>query len=250
MSNFSPPNLIRKKDTEITSRQIFDIKLKSNDFNNIILNELNGFKSIFYLKNKKLHQFFFLTKKKQEYDILKNYEIIYLDTNLNHTSLICLSSNGCIFSINYDTNKVIYFSNLDFNKFIIPNVIINKKRNFFGKKTTKEKNNFDNLNHIYNIFCNNSSDKLVLNLNKFILFWYKNNYSSNNNLEYNNIIPNNKIEPVSGTIYSIIKDNEIEKISLNKNDVNINNLNEGVCVTFVNNFFFGKSYKNFLCSFS
>ena len=245
MSNFSPPNLIRKKDTEITSRQIFDIKLKSNDFNNIILNELNGFKSIFYLKNKKLHQFFFLTKKKQEYDILKNYEIIYLDTNLNHTSLICLSSNGCIFSINYDTNKVIYFSNLDFNKFIIPNVIINKKRNFFGKKTTKEKNNFDNLNHIYNIFCNNSSDKLVLNLNKFILFWYKNNYSSNNNLEYNNIIPNNKIEPVSGTIYSIIKDNEIEKISLNKNDVNINNLNEGVCVTFVNNFFLGSHTRIF-----
>ena len=77
----------------------------------------------------------------------------------------------------------------------------------------------------------------MANLNKFILFWYKNNYSSNNNLEYNNIIPNNKIEPVSGTIYSIIKDNEIEKISLNKNDVNINNLNEGVCVTFVNNFF-------------
>ena len=114
MSNFSPPNFIRKKDTEITSRQIFDIKLKSNDFNNIILNELNGFKSIFYLKNKKLHQFFFKKKKKQEYDILKNYEIIYLDTNLNHTSLICLSSNGCIFSINYDTNKVIYFSNFKF----------------------------------------------------------------------------------------------------------------------------------------
>ena len=92
---------LKKKNIELTTRRIFDIKLKSNDFNNIILNEVNGFQNIFYLKNKKIYQLLLRKKKKQELDILKNQEIIFLTTNLNHDSLICLTNNGCIFSINY-----------------------------------------------------------------------------------------------------------------------------------------------------
>ena len=178
---------LKKKNIELTTRRIFDIKLKSNDFNNIILNEVNGFQNIFYLKNKKIYQLLLRKKKKQELDILKNQEIIFLTTNLNHDSLICLTNNGCIFSINYETFKIKYFSNLDFNKFIIPNVIAPKKRSFSFSKKTSDKNNYSNLNYIYNIFCNNSSDKVVLNLNKYILFWYQNNYNIDNNNINNNI---------------------------------------------------------------
>ena len=238
-----------KKNTEITTRKIFDIKVKSNDFNYIILNELNGFQTIYYLKNKKLHQLFLKTKKRQEYEILKNYEIIYLDTNLNHDSLICLTSNGCIFSINYETHRIIYFSNLDYNKFIIPNIISPKKRSFsFSRKNSARNNSFENLNHINNIFCNNSSDKIVLNMKKYILFWYQNNYNTKNNSE--NL---NKIESVSGTIYSIIKDNELEKCGIisNPRNKNINILskniivNDGVIAIFANNFFLGSHTRIF-----
>ena len=254
---------LKKKNIELTTRRIFDIKLKSNDFNNIILNEVNGFQNIFYLKNKKIYQLLLRKKKKQELDILKNQEIIFLTTNLNHDSLICLTNNGCIFSINYETFKIKYFSNLDFNKFIIPNVIAPKKRSFSFSKKTSDKNNYSNLNYIYNIFCNNSSDKVVLNLNKYILFWYQNNYNIDNNNINNNIELGNKIENVTGTIYSIIKDNEIEKLGLKKekNNLNINNnkmnininsnlkeyeiINEGVETVFANNYFLGSHTRIF-----
>ena len=147
------PNYSSKKNIEVTTRIIFDIKIKTNNINYIILNELNGFQSIFYLKNKKLEQLFLKTKKKKEIEILKNYEIIYLDSNLNHNSLICLASNGCIFSINYESHRIIYFSNLDFNKFIISNVIFSKKRSFsFSRKSSNKTNTNDNLNPIYNIY--------------------------------------------------------------------------------------------------
>ena len=249
-------NIYHKKNLEVTTRKIFDIKKKTNDFNCIVLNELNGFQTIYYLKNKKIQQLFLKTKKKQELDILKNYEIIYLDTNLNHDSLICLTSNGCIFSINYETHRIIYFSNLDFNKFIVPNVISIKKRSFsFSRKNSARNTSSDNLNHIYNIYCNNSSDKIVLNLKKYILFWYQNNY----NIKSNNIDNLNKIDSVSGTIYSLIKDNELEKCGILNNTKNkviniYSNLysivSEGVIAIFANNFFFGESYKNFLCYIS
>ena len=130
MSNIYSQNIIRKKNIELTTRKIFEIKQKTNEFSNVILNELNGFQNIFYLKNKKIFQFFLQKKKKQELDFLKNYEIIYLTTNSTHNSLICLSNNGCIFSINYATFQIKYFSNLDFNKFIIPNIITPKKSSF------------------------------------------------------------------------------------------------------------------------
>ena len=262
MSNINLQNIIRKKNIELMTKKIFDIKLKSNDFNNIILNELNGYQTIFYLKNKKIFQFFLRKKKKQELDILKNHEIIYLTTNLNHNSLICLSNTGCIFSINYETYKIKYFSNLDFNKFIIPNIISTKKRSFSFSQKNSNKNNINNLNYIYNIFCNNTSDKIVLNLNKYILFWYQNNYNIDNN--FNHSIDNsNKIESVTGTIYSIIKDNEIEKIDFkkeknsikinnNKVDININSgmkefniINEGVEAVFNNNYFLGSHTRIF-----
>ena len=243
-------NYSQKKNIEVTTRKIFDVKLKSNDFNYIILNELNGFQSIYYLKNKKLHQLFLKTKKRHEFEILKNYEIIYLDTNLNHDSLICLSSNGCIFSINYETHRIIYFSNLDYNKFIIPNIISSKKRSFsFSRKNSNQNKSFENLNQIYNIYCNNSSDKIVLNLKKYILFWYQSNYNIKNNNEYLN-----KIESVSGTIYSIIKDHELEKCGIINNSrnkiINIySNLNtiisEGVIAIFANNFFLGSHTRIF-----
>ena len=129
--NVSPQNNIKKKNIELTTRKIFNIILKSNEFNNVILNELNGFQNIFYLKNKKIFQFHLRKKKKQELDILKNQEIILLKPNSNHDSLICLTNNGCIYSINYETMKIKYFSNLDFNKFIIPNIIPQKKKIFF-----------------------------------------------------------------------------------------------------------------------
>ena len=243
-------NLPRKKNIEVNIRKIFDIKIKSNDFNYIILNELNGFQTIYYLKNKKLHQLFLKSKKKQEYEILKNYEIIYLDTNLNHDSLICLSSNGCIFSINYETHRIIYFSNLDYNKFIVPNIISSKKRSFsFSRKNSSRNNSYENLNQIYNIYCNNSSDKIVLHLKKYILFWYQSNYNAKNNYEYSN-----KIEPVSGTIYSIIKDNELEKCGITYNTrnkiINIYSnkniiISEGVIAIFANNFFLGSHTRIF-----
>ena len=63
MSNINSQNNFRKKNIELTIRKIFDIKIKSNDFNNIIPNELNGFQNIFYLKNKKLYHFFLRKKK-------------------------------------------------------------------------------------------------------------------------------------------------------------------------------------------
>ena len=262
MSNMNSQYNLKKKNIELTTRRIFDIKLKSNDFNNIVLNELNGFQNFFYLKNKKINQFFLRKKKKQELDILKNQEIIFLTTNLNHDSLICLTNNGSIFSVNYETMKIKYFSNLDFNKFIIPNIISQKKRSFSFSKKNSDKNNVNNLNYIYSIFCNNSSDKIVLNLNKYILFWYQNNYNidnnSNNNMEFGN-----KIEAISGTIYSIIKENEIEKIHLikeknfleinnNKMNININSkikdyeiINQGVETIFVNNYFLGSHTRIF-----
>ena len=244
-------NIYHKKNLEVTTRKIFDIKKKTNDFNCIVLNELNGFQTIYYLKNKKIQQLFLKTKKKQELDILKNYEIIYLDTNLNHDSLICLTSNGCIFSINYETHRIIYFSNLDFNKFIVPNVISIKKRSFsFSRKNSARNTSSDNLNHIYNIYCNNSSDKIVLNLKKYILFWYQNNY----NIKSNNIDNLNKIDSVSGTIYSLIKDNELEKCGILNNTKNkviniYSNLysivSEGVIAIFANNFFLGSHTRIF-----
>ena len=269
MSSINTHNIIRKKNIELTTRKIFDMKLKSNDFNNIILNELNGLQTIFYLKNKKIFKLSLRKKKKQELDALKNYEIIYITTNLNHDSLICLSNNGCIFSINCETLKIKYFSNLDYNKFIIPNIISQKKRSFSFSKKTSQKSDLNHLNYIYNIFCNNSSDKIVLNLNKYILFWYQNNYNMENNPKFNINDDNNKIESVSGTIYSIIKESEIEKINLkkeknnlnlnnndnnnnNKLNININNnikeneiINEGVEVIFENNFFLGSHTRIF-----
>ena len=238
-----------KKNIEVTTRKIFEIKTKANDFNYIIFNELNGFQTIYYLKNKMIYQLFLKSKKKQEFDILKNYEIIYLDTNLNHDSLICLSSNGCIFSINYETHRIIYFSNLDFNKFIIPNIISPKKRSFSFSRKNSNKNMTDNLNYIFNIYCNNSSDKIVLNLQKFILFWYQNNYNIKNNNDYSN-----KIESVSGTIYSLIKENELEKCGIINNSknkiINIYSnsktiINEGVIAIFANNFFLGSHTRIF-----
>ena len=248
INNYQNNNM--KKNIEVSTRKIFDIKLKTNDFRYVILNELNGFQSIYYLKNKKLHQLFLKSKKRIEIDILKNYEIIYLDTNLNHDSIICLTSNGCIFSINYETHRIIYFSNLDFNKFIIPNIISTKKRSFsFSRKNSNKINSFDNLNHIYNIFCNNSSDKIVLNLKKYILFWYQSNYNMKNNNEYLN-----KIESVSGTIYSLIKDNELEKAGILSNSrnkiINIYSntntiISEGVISIFANNFFLGSHTRIF-----
>ena len=260
MSNVNPQNIIRKKNIELTIRKIFDIKIKSNDFNNIVLNELNGFQNIFYLKNKKIFQFFLKKKKKQELDILKNQEIIYLTTNMNHDSLICLTNNGSIFSVNYETFNIKYFSNLDFTKFIMPNIITSKKRSFSFSQKSSNKNNINNLNYIYNIFCNNFSDKIVLNLNKYILFWYQNNYNIENNNINNYIDSGNKIETVSGTIYSIIKENEIEKITIkgekkfieNKINININSddknnniINEGVEVVFENNYFLGSHTRIF-----
>ena len=249
--NINSQNYSSTKSIEVTTRKIFDIKIKSNDFNYLILNELNGFQSIYYLKNKKLYQLFLKTKQRQELEILKNYEIIYLDTNLNHDSLICLTSNGCIFSINYETHRIIYFSNLDYNKFIIPNIILTKKRSFsFSRRNSNKSNTNDNLNQIYNIYCNNSSDKIVLNLKKYILFWYQNNYNIKNS-ENINI---NKIESVSGTIYSLIKDNELEKCGILNNQknkiINIyssNNIiiSEGVIAIFANNFFLGSHTRIF-----
>ena len=263
MSNIYSQNIIRKKNIELTIRKIFEIKQKTNEFNNVILNELSGYQDIFYLKNKKIFQFFLQKKKKQELDLLKNYEIIFITTNSNHDSLICLSNNGCIFSINYSSFKIKYFSNLDFNKFIIPNIITPKKSVFSFSQKNSSKNNLNNLNYIYNIFCNNTSDKVVLNLNKYILFWYQNNYNSENNMnKINNIDYNNKIEAVSGTIYSIIKEGEIEKLKLNKeiNDLDKNNkdnininfnmneydiINEGVETIFVKNYFLGSHTRIF-----
>ena len=249
--NTNYQNYSSKKSIEVTARKIFDIKLKSNDFHYLILNELNGFQSIFYLKNKKIYHLFLKTKQRQEIEILKNYEIIYLDTNLNHDSLICLTSNGCIFSINYETHRIKYFSNLDFNKFIVPNIMATKKRSFsFSRRNSNNSSTNDNLNQIYNIYCNNSSDKIVLNLKKYILFWYQNNYNIKNS-ENINI---KKIESVSGTIYSLIKDNEIEKcgiINSTKNKIiNIysnNNIiiSEGVIAIFANNFFLGSHTRIF-----
>ena len=263
MSNIYSQNIIRKKNIELTIRKIFEIKQKTNEFNNVILNELSGYQDIFYLKNKKIFQFFLQKKKKQELDLLKNYEIIFITTNSNHDSLICLSNNGCIFSINYSSFKIKYFSNLDFNKFIIPNIITPKKSVFSFSQKNSSKNNLNNLNYIYNIFCNNTSDKVVLNLNKYILFWYQNNYNSENNMnKINNIDYNNKIEAVSGTIYSIIKEGEIEKLKLNKeiNDLDKNNkdnininfnmneydiINEGVETIFAKNYFLGSHTRIF-----
>ena len=233
--NIYPQNIIKKKNIELTTRKIFNIILKSNEFNNVILNELNGYQNIFYLKNKKIFLFHLRRKKKQELDILKNQEIILLKPNSTHDSLICLTNNGCIYSINYETMKIKYFSNLDFNKFIIPNIIPQKKRSFSFSKKTSDKNNLNNLNYIYNIFCNNSSDKIVLNLNKYILFWYQNNY----NIDNNNEINNNQIESVSGTIYSIIKESEINKIDINNNLNNYEIINEGVETIFGDNYFLG-----------
>ena len=54
-------------------------------------------------------------------------------------------------------------------------------------------------------------------MKKYILFWYQNNYNTKNNNE--NL---NKIESVSGTIYSIIKDNELEKCGIISNPRNKN----------------------------
>ena len=250
MSSLNINNYQIKKYFDATTRRIFDIKIKTNDFNCIILNELNGFQSIYYLKNKKLYQLFLKTKKRQEIEILKNHEIIYLDTNLNHDSLICLTNKGCIFSINYETHRIIYISNLDFNKFIIPNIISTKKRSFsFSRRNSNKNNPNDNLNQIYNIYCNNSSDKIVLNLKKYILFWYQNNYNIKKNSD--NI---NKIESVSGTIYSLIKDNELEKCGIINNPknkiINIysknnNIISEGVIAIFANNFFLGSHTRIF-----
>ena len=265
MSNLYSHNIIRKKNIELTTRKIFEIKQKSNEFNNVILNELSGYQSIFYLKNKKIFQFFLQKKKKQEFDLLKNYEIIFITTNSNHDSLICLTNNGCIFSINYSSFKIKYFSNLDFNKFIIPNLITHKKHSFSFSQKNSSKNNLNNLNYIYNIFCNNTSDKVVLDLNKYILFWYQNNYNPENNINKNiNIDYNNKIETVTGTIYSIIKEGEIEKLKINKekdnNDMNEDNkdnininlnmneydiINEGVETVFAKNYFLGSHTRIF-----
>ena len=79
--NIYPQNIIKKKNIELTTRKIFNIILKSNEFNNVILNELNGYQNIFYLKNKKIFLFHLRRKKKQELDILKNQEIILLKPN-------------------------------------------------------------------------------------------------------------------------------------------------------------------------
>jgi hypothetical protein len=62
INNYQNNNM--KKNIEVSTRKIFDIKLKTNDFRYVILNELNGFQSIYYLKNKKLHQLFFKSKKR------------------------------------------------------------------------------------------------------------------------------------------------------------------------------------------
>ena len=63
MSNIYSQNIIRKKDIELTIRKIFEIKQKTNEFNNVILNELSGYQDIFYLKNKKYSNFFYKRKK-------------------------------------------------------------------------------------------------------------------------------------------------------------------------------------------
>ena len=240
-NNSNQINTSKKKNIDLEIRRIFDIKFKSTDFNYVVLNELNGFKTVYYLKNKKLQQIDLKTKKRQELDVLANQEIIYLGSNFNHDSLVCLSANGSIFSINYQTKKIFYYSNLDFNKFIIPNIITNKKRSrsFSIGKSNKKNILNDTLTLIYNIFVNNSSDKIVLNINKYILFWYQNNIHQKH---INNNLNNNKIENLTGTIYSLFKDNEIEKCGVSFKSLITNRkkiLCEGVCTIFGNNYFLG-----------
>ena len=240
-NNVNLTNTSKKKNIDLEIRRIFDIKFKSTDFNYITLNELNGFKTLYYIKNKKLQQLDLKTKKRQELDVLTNQEIIYLGSNFNHDSLICLSANGSIFSINYQTKKIFYYSNLDFNKFIIPNIITNKKRtrSFSLGKSNKKNNQNDTLTLIYNIFVNNSSDKIVLNINKYILFWYQNNIQQK---YINNNLNNNKIEYLTGTIYSLFKDNEIEKCGVSFKSLVTNRkkiICEGVSTIFGNNHFLG-----------
>ena len=73
MSNIYSQNIIRKKNIELTIRKIFEIKQKTNEFNNVILNNLSGYQQELFNKYKRSRDII-IDFSNKEYEELKQVE--------------------------------------------------------------------------------------------------------------------------------------------------------------------------------
>ena len=204
-------NSNKKPIIDISIRKIYDIKLKQGtEIKKIHFDESTTVKTIYFLKNNKLYHLDLRTKKIKECELTKGNDIVYINSNLNHDSIICVFRSGKLIAIEHE-NKIKYFSNINISN--------------LTNKTNKKEMNLDN----FQVFTNNTLDKIVIVTNIFIVFWYQNNFKSLSN---------------TGTFFNISREIELNKIGIKMNDKNYS-IQQNVNVVFSNNFFLGSHSRIF-----
>ena len=205
MENYTQPK--KQPIIDISIRKIYDIKFKmGNEMKKIHMDESIPFKSLYFLRGYKLFHIELKTKKIYECEFTKGMEIIYINSNSNNDSIICLLKTGKLILIEHE-NKLKTFSNINLAGLL--------------KKNQKKEYILDN----FNVFINNTLDKIVICIDQFIMIWYQNNFNTLTN---------------TGTFYNIVKENELKLINLEKEKKKNNFfINDGITVLFSNNFFYG-----------
>ena len=89
MENYTQPK--KQPIIDISIRKIYDIKFKmGNEMKKIHMDESIPFKSLYFLRGYKLFHIELKTKKIYECEFTKGMEIIYINSNSNNDSIICL----------------------------------------------------------------------------------------------------------------------------------------------------------------
>ncbi len=201
----------KKPIIDISIRKVYDIKLKhGTEMKKIHFDESTTIKTIFFLKNYKLYHLDLRTKKIKECEFTKGNDIVYINSNLNHDSIICVFRSGKLIAIEHEI-KIKYFSNINISN--------------LTNKTNKKEMNLEN----FQVYTNNTLDKIVIVTDIFIVFWYQNNFKSLSN---------------TGTFFNISRDIELSKIGIKLNDKNYI-IQQNVNVVFSNNFFLGSHSRIF-----
>ena len=204
----------KKPIIDVTIRKFFEIKLKSGaEIKKAHLDESESFKRIYFLQDKHLHLINMSTRKITRAEVLKGEDIIYINSNSNNDSLICVYKNGSIIAIDSD-KKIKLFKNL--NILTLVGGSTNKKKNSFFEK--------------FEIFANNFLDKIIIVTDVFIVLWYKNNLSLTNS-------------ELCGSFFNLVKQNELQKAKINISDPKKNFVHSKVEVVFSNNFYLGSHSK-------
>ena len=211
MENYTQPK--KQPIIDISIRKIYDIKFRmGNEMKKIHMDESFPFKSLYFLRGYKLFHIQLKTKKICECEFTKGMEIIYINSNSNNDSIICLLKTGKLVLIEHE-NKLKTFSNINLAGLL--------------KKNSKKEYILDN----FNVFINNTLDKIVICIDQFIMIWYQNNFNTITN---------------TGTFYNIVKENELKLINLEKEKKKNNCfIHDAITVLFSNNFFYGSHSRIF-----